>query len=211
MTTNNTTQNLIKTLSIALLLSAGSAMADVSFDGLELQKRTKADAVWLHPELSLEGYDKIMYENLGVATKPVRRNSRTDFELTVKQREKVSEILDEAFNKELGRSERFELASTPGPDTLAVRVSLLDVVSHVPEESVGRTTTYISSVGEATLVLELRDSVSNAILARAVDTQSADSMGQLIRSSRPINIAETRQTASQWARLLRKRLDEFRK
>ncbi len=56
------------------------------------------------------------------------------------------------------------------PDVLLIRGALLDVVSYVPPDNIsGRGSVFLSSVGEATLVIELRDSITNAILARAID------------------------------------------
>ena len=56
-----------------------------------------------------------------------------------------------------------------------IRAGLLDVVSFVPPDPVGgRTEIYLSRVGEATLVLEIRESESGATLIRAVDRRAAE-------------------------------------
>ena len=56
-----------------------------------------------------------------------------------------------------------------------IRGGLIDVVSHVPPETVGRSDIYLKSVGEATLVIEISDSESNAPLVRIVDRRAAGS------------------------------------
>ena len=68
---------------------------------------------------------------------------------------------------------------------------------------------YLSRVGEATLVLELRDSITEAILARAVDRRAAESSFSMSESNRVRNRSEVRRMAATWARMLRTRLDEF--
>ena len=78
-----------------------------------------------------------------------------------------------AFLEEFQSSTVFEVVEEPGPDVLGIHVGLLDVVSRVPPETVGRSRVFLDSVGEATLVLELRDSVSHTVLVRAVDRRAA--------------------------------------
>ena len=98
----------------------------------------------------------------------------------------------------------------PGPDVLLIRGGLLDVVSYVPPEPMGRTEIFLSRVGEATLVLEIRDSISEAIIARAVDRRAAENVARGFSRSNPVmNRAEVRRMASAWARLLRERLDSY--
>ena len=116
----------------------------------------------------------------------------------------------EAFLDELGKSEKYTLVNESGPDVLLVRGALLDVVSYVPPEPIGRGSIYLSRVGEATLVLEVRDSITEAILVRTVDRRAAEAMGGWLQeSNRVTNTSEVRRLAKRWASLLRTRLDEF--
>ena len=85
---------------------------------------------------------------------------------------------------------------------------MIDIVSAVPPETVGRNRIYLNRVGEATLVLELRDSMSNEILARSADRRGADP-AWTIESSRVTNLAEVRRLARTWARILVNRLDQI--
>jgi len=130
--------------------------------------------------------------------------------VTEAQRERLLATVREAFLKELGKSTRFTLVDEPGPDVLMIRGALLDVVSFVPPDTAGRSEVFLSSVGEATLVLEVRDSITHAIFARAADRDAAASMsGTLQRSSRGLNATEVRQMVERWARSLREALEGF--
>ena len=112
--------------------------------------------------------------------------------------------------EELAKSERFTFVDEVGPDVLIVRVALLDVVSFVPSQSGGRSEVFLSSVGEATLVLELRDSITDAILARAMDRRAAeDRSGLMSRSNSVTNTTEVRRLIRRWMSSLRERLDEL--
>jgi hypothetical protein len=64
-------------------------------------------------------------------------------------------------------------------------------------------------VGEATLVLELRDSITEAVLARAVDRRAAERVAGMSQSNRVQNRAEIRRLAQNWARILREQLDAY--
>lgn len=195
-----------------------SAEAEISFDGLYRVKGGTADAAWVRKGADISQYSKIMLQGVGIEYRPggesgrlyYSRKSADHFEISDKQKERLVEILTEAFRKELGKSEHFTIVSEPGPDVLLIRGALLDVVSFVPPEPIGRGEIFLSRVGEATLVLEIRDSVSDAILVRAVDRRAAEDAARgFSRSNRVFNAAEVRRMAQAWARKLRERLDEY--
>jgi hypothetical protein len=91
---------------------------------------------------------------------------------------------------------------------LTVWGGLYDVVSFVPPERGARDRIFISNVGAATLVVELRDSQSNTTLVRAMDRRAASRAGGTMqRSNSASNWAEVRRVARRWATMLRERLD----
>ena len=194
-----------------------SAEAERTFDGLYPVKGTTADAAWARPGADISQYSKIMLQGVGIEYRPggesgrfYRAGSGADhFEITDNQKARLEEIVREKFLEELARSERFTIVNEPGPDVLLIRGGLLDVVSYVPPDTVGRSEIFLSSVGEATLVLEIRDSVSEAIIARAIDRRAAEDMSGFNRSNRVTNSAEVRRLAGHWARKLRERLDTY--
>ncbi len=89
----------------------------------------------------------------------------TEFPLTDEQKARLQKTLREAFLKELGNVERFEIVTEPGPDVLMIKGAMLDVVSRVPPEP----------LGQATRLIELVDSQSGTVLARAVRFASPES------------------------------------
>ena len=92
---------------------------------------------------------------------------------------------------------------------MLIRGGLLDVVSRVPPGPMGNTQIFIDSVGEATLVLEIRGSLSNTIYARAVDGRAAASTFQLHLSNRATNRAEIHRLGRHWGRVLREALEKL--
>ncbi len=192
--------------------------AVVTFDGLHRVKGSRVDEAWARPGLDLSGYSKIKLQSAGIEYRPggeKRRSWRArtggeTYEVNESQKERLRTILAEAFRDELSKSDRFTLVNESGPDVLLIRGALLDVVSYVPPEPIGRVDIYLSSVGEATLVLEIRDSITDAILVRVVDRKAAEDIGGTLQvSNRVTNTSEVRRLAKRWASALRKRLDEF--
>lgn len=196
-----------------------SAEAEMTFDGLYPLKDTRADMAWARSDVDLTQYSKIMLQGVGVEYRPggesgrsfISRSRGGPYEVTEAQKERFESVMREAFVEELRKSEHFTIVSEPGPDVLLIRGALLDVVSYVPEEPIGvRSEIYLSRVGEATIVLELRDSITEAILARAIDRRAAEEMGGYMQESNRVNnMAEVRRLARTWAGMLRGRLDEF--
>ncbi|MGI9328810.1 MAG: DUF3313 family protein [Pseudomonadales bacterium] len=193
-----------------------SAAGDqISFDGLYPVTGTYVDKAWAHPDLDLTGYKKILIVGAGIHYRPVKGSagnrtgsqSSREFPISEKNRVKMAEEVGKAFREELAKVESLELATAPGPDVLIVRGALLDVVSRIPPERIGRSDVYLSSIGEATLVLELIDSESNTVLVRALDRRAAEQLGMVMKSSSVTNWSEVRRLAKRWATLLRTRLE----
>ena len=195
-----------------------SPEAEATFDGLYPVKGGSADQAWARPGIDLSGYSKIRLQGAGVEYRPggesgrmaARRSTGGPFEVTEAQKAGFRAVMAEAFLDELEKSEQFTLVQDSGPDVLLIRGALLDVVSYVPPEPTGpRDSIYLSRVGEATLVLEIRDSVTETVLVRVADRRAAESMGYMQESNRITNTAEVKRLARGWARLLRERLDEY--
>ena len=96
----------------------------------------------------------------------------------------------------------------PGPDTLIIRGALHDIVSQVPPDIIGRGEIYLSSVGEATLIIEAVDSLSGEVIFRAIERRAAQRPGgQAIMSNTVTTWAEVRRLARRWASNLREGMD----
>ena len=120
-------------------------------------------------------------------------------------------MVDEIFNEELQKSQYFTMTDRPGPDVLIIEGALLDIVSNVPPDIVGSGEIYLDRVGEATLVLQLVDSMSGEVLARAAERRAAQPAGRMGIQSSPVTTwNEVRRLARRWAVKLRDGLDDFK-
>lgn len=191
----------------------------------ELEKgRSAYKETWVLPGADLKEYSRVYvwdaqfeYRDVGEPKKyrsTMSRSSRTLFGITEEGRAEFEKVVGESFLKELEKGKRFELVDEIGPDTLILRGGLLDVVSNVPPESVGRTDVYLSTIGEATLVIEVLDAESGTMLAMVSERRkiTPPGGGQIDQFSMPANrvtiTSDIRRWAGSSASKLRKELDK---
>ena len=190
--------------------------AETTFDGLVRIDNARFVAAWVDPDVDLTQYNKIIpggaefeFRNVQrVSASMARARNEREFWISDTDRQRLVDTVSDVFTEELQRSEHFTLTDEPGPDTLIINGALHDIVSRVPPEDVGRTEVWLSSLGEATLIIELRDSLSNEVIYRAVERRAIEgTANQMIRSGTATNWAEVRRWARRWAVRLREGLD----
>jgi len=98
----------------------------------------------------------------------------------------------------------FELSSELGRDVLMVRGFLTDVVAGFPPDRSGSDVSTVRWAFEANVIIELRDSMSNEILARTLDRSRIEGPfdAELVRGLTP-RFTQT------WSSLLVTRLGEL--
>ena len=190
--------------------------AEVTFDGLVRIDNSRFKDAWIDPDVDLKSYSKILpvraeFEFRAVKRSPTTTAVRgTEYWISEEDRRKLVDTVSEVFREELAKSEHFTMTDTPGPDTLIIVGMLHDIVSRVPPEYIGRGEVYLSSVGDATLILEARDSLSGETIYRAVDRRSFERGGDIpVRANTVTTWAEVRRAARSWAVRLREGLDSI--
>lgn len=190
--------------------------AELTFDGLARIDNAAFQDAWADPAADWARYDTIVpggaeFEFRAVKKTSTHRalSSSSEYWIDDAARARLIEEVSAVFAEELAKSERFSTADSPGPNTLIIGGGLTDIVSRVPPEYVGRSEVFLSTVGEATLVLEISDSLSGEVLFRAVDRRAAERAGgtQATRSTSATNWAEVRRLARRWGTKLREGLD----
>lgn len=196
--------------------------AETTFDGLARVDNTIMDAVWVRPDIDLRGFRKVLFVPVGVSyrdvepsdpTTALRRSTRSrttelrEFRLDEETKALFEAEIGAAFSEEVAASEVYEVVDEAGPDVLQIGVALLDVVSRVPPQAATQPRVYIESVGEASLVLEIRGSMSNSVYLRAVDRRAAARQSEMIESNRVTNASEIRRLGRRWGEIVRKGLE----
>ena len=102
----------------------------------------------------------------------------------------------------------YEIVTEPAADALAVRASLVDLQNSVGGADVpvdGHLRMLVAN-GQLTFLMEMSDSLSGDVLARAADRDQAEDADAYVSNSSDWDIAET--AAARWAGLFRKFLDD---
>jgi len=191
-----------------------SPEAVLSFDGLAPVENSVFSDAWADAEIDFSRYSKIVIAPAEFEFRAVRRSAdarasgEREFWIGETARTELVDVVTSVFREELAASTRWEIVEVPGPDTLILVGGLLDIVSRVPPEQVGRNEVFLSSVGDAVLVLEARDSESGQTVFRGVDRSSVDSSGRgMSRANAVTTWAEVRRWARRWAVRLREGMD----
>ncbi len=120
----------------------------------------------------------------------------------------LREVVPAALVESLSDLSDLELTFTRQPKGLVLEIAVIDVVSHVPPESAGRTATFTRMLGAATLAIELRDATTNAVVARAVERREIARHSRY-RSDRNWNQKEVRDAAKRFGAAVRDQIEEF--
>ena len=194
--------------------------AEVTVDGLVRVDNAVVPVAYRKPDMDLTPYTRFMLDPVEVAYQKDpgdRRRSEIagasgNFALSPSQMETLKGMFREAVVEALTEDDGYELTTEPGPDVLRITAALIDLVVSVPTERGGRQDVYTRSYGLVTLILELRDSQSGEIFARAGDRRdpTRDTSTSLAQVSPTFVRSDTRRLFQHWADLLRERLDAFR-
>ena len=190
--------------------------AEVTFDGLNRVDNSAFQDAWADPDIDFSRYSKFIAGGAVFEFRAVKKSTGTtragssssEFWIDDAAKARLEEEVSTVFQEELAKSERFTETDTPGPDAIIIRGALHDIVSRVPPQYVGRSDIYLSSVGEATLILEVVDSMSGEVIARAVERRAAQRAGgQMMLANTVTTWAEVRRMARRWATTLREGMD----
>ena len=200
----------VSAVSEAQLSFATGDDAEISADGLHRLESDQVPGGWAKPDLDLSGYSRLYFLPAGVAFRDVPEaranvlNSRSDeiYAVSEIRQAQLRELFAESLHEAIGDLEGFTLTTEVGRDVLLVRGTLLDFISAVPPDYSSSGAVSVRWVYEAALVIELRDSMSDEILARTMERQRADGPVQV--NDIP---ALTSRLFGNWARRLARGID----
>jgi Protein of unknown function (DUF3313) len=207
---------------VAVALGATVALADdpaPGWDGLVKVKPRRMDEVYVLPGADFRPYARVMLDQTEVAfRKDWLRNMnesrsvsrRIDQEQAARIMAAASSNFSDVWTRAFEKA-GYSVVTTPGPDVLRVSPAIADLYINAPETfDSTRATTYTAQAGEATLILEVRDSLTNALLGRVVDRRETRNNLTLQQATRVSNQADFRQLFSQWASIATKGMAELK-
>ena len=195
--------------------------AEVTVDGLYRVDNSVMELAYMKPGWDLRGYTAMLIDPVTVAYKTDPRGRQRDagggtvsgnFALSANQMENFKSLFQEAVVDALSKDGGYRIVDTPGPDVLRITADLIDLIIAVPTAAVAANSTMIGrSAGAVTLVMEIRDSQSGEIIARAADRRSpGGGFGGMVQVSPQAVRADMRRLFESWATILRERLDDLR-
>lgn len=208
---------LVMGVAVAALLPAMAAdEPPKEWDGLVRVSSKQLDHLYKLPEADFSGYKRVRLDPIEVEFdknwKPNQNERSPSRRLTDEDIEKIKKALAEEFRKvfteELTKN-GYAVVEESGEDVLRVSAAIINLYITAPEKmSAGRSRTYTTSAGHMTLVVELRDSVTGKLMARAVDSVQGRDTGSFMITNSVTNMSSARTALSKWAVVLREGLDE---
>ncbi len=186
--------------------------AEVTVDGLYRVHPALMHAAWVKPDVDLSRYTRIFYlapvvqfdEIPEVSYKSHRMELGTGYPVSDLMKARLLEVFGESLYEAVSGVQSYELSNELGRDVLMVQGFLTDVISGFPPDRAGINVGAVQWAFDANIVIELRDSMSDEVLARTVDHEridgpyDADKMWLI-----------TTQVAQAWSTLLITRLREL--
>ena len=211
-------QLVLAAVALAVTTPTGAAKLPANWDGLVQVKAKKLAAAYLLPHADFRAYSKVMLDPAQVA---FQKNWARDYNQStmtlggrVTDRDVQKAIadaqtgLDKIFAETFAK-QGFQLATAAGSDVARVTFAVIDLEVTAPDVGVGRTYNFSVDAGEATFVIEVRDSVTNQLLGRAIDRRAAGDTGPVYRTS-VSNRDDFKQLFQTWANIAAKGLTELR-
>ena len=183
---------------------------EVNIEGLQQVRSQNFEAAFVRPGVRFADYSRLMVNELELAFRTPDRE-QNQFPLGEDQKTRFRAAMATAFGEELGKLEAAEIVTEPGPDVLALHVQVQDIVARAPGRRVGggRAGFALETVGEMTLVLELRDSESDEVLVRAFDRRAFEGAAMVSGDSVVSTWQGVERIVARWASRTREGLENL--
>jgi hypothetical protein len=203
--------------SVSALAKSKKEIPEYTVEGLKLIPNTKNLAlVWAEPGADLAQYNRVYLTEPYVAFKKnwKREQNRGSLKVSSSDMERikkaVSELFLEVFTEEL-KTAGYELADGRAEDVLIVKAAIIDLNVNAPDtRNAGRSSTFTTNAGSMTLYLELYDSETDDLLAKALDPTADRESSYMQWQTSVANRAAAKRMMKPWAKALREGLDSSR-
>ena len=192
-------------------------LPEVTTDGLHRVEGSKLAIVYAETDADLSQYQRINMADVYVAFKKNwQREQNREFSNRVSSsqmesiKSDVAELFRTVFTETLEKG-GYELVNEAAEDVLIVKPAIINLDVRTPDNrSATNVRTFSESAGEMTLYLELYDSVTGDLIAKALDPQADRARGYMQWQNRVTNRAAARRIMQTWADIMKDGLDEVR-
>jgi hypothetical protein len=181
-------------------------------EGLVRVPSKQVDSVYVRRGATLAPYKRVMLDSIDFAFKQdwQKQHPEVSADDLTRVRSQGSAVFHEIFSAALTMNDGYPLTMQSAPDVLRVTATISELDLSATPGVGGTQRMYVVSPGDLTLLMELRDSQSGALLARAIDRDKGRAIGDLQVAGAVANSAQARQALEMWAGLLRGALDAAR-
>ena len=201
-------------LLVAGSLSTAAQPPEITAEGLHLVKDTNLAMVYAQPGINLGQYRRVYLADTYVAFKKdwqrkqnrsvTNRISNDDM---AKIKSELASLFRQVFSEALQQS-GYELAAERAEDVLIIKPAIINLDVIAPDSvSASNSHTYAESAGEMTLYLELYDSLTDDLIAKAFDRKTDRRTGYIRWQNRVTNRAAANRILQVWAGVLTEGLD----
>lgn len=193
-------------------------LPDITEDGLHRVSDSKLAIVYAEPGADLSQYKRVKMTDVYVAFKKnwerdQRRSAATLLKVTSKDVENIKANLAKEFHTvfvETLAESGYDVVDESADDVLLIRPAIINLDVNAPDTPrAARTTTYANTAGEMTMYIELYDSVTGDLIAKALDRQ-IDNPGYYTWANSVTNRRAADRILKGWASILVGALNEAR-
>jgi hypothetical protein len=212
----------ISFLIVSLLLSSGVCVAredppEVTIEGLQLIKDTDLALVYAEPGIDLRQYKRIFLVDAYIAFKrhwQTNQNRAHPGKVTARDMTRIKADLSALFREVFSTTLEdggYELVTERAEDVLLIKPAIIDLDVYSPDSSAAANIrSYSKQSGEMTLYLELYDSLTDDLIAKALDRQEDQETAYIRWQNKVTNRAAARRMLQAWADTLKNGLDSTR-
>ena len=211
---------LFPTIPGGLALANDRELPEVTAEGLHRVPDSKLAIVYADPDADLSVYDSVKILEPYVAFKKnwerkQRSSSAHPLALRSADIEKMKVTMANEFTDvftQVLTEGGYTVTEQAGENVMLIRPAIIDLDANAPEvaRSAG-SQTYVKSAGEMTIYIELYDSMTGDMIAKALDRKVDRSSFSYYTWANPAtNAAASKRILKGWANILRDALDEAR-
>ena len=211
-------------LATILFATAGTAIAkqeklpEVTVDGLHRVPDSNMAIVYAEPGADLAQYQRIKLLDAYVAfrknwERDQRSSAASRLSVTSRDVEKIKNNLAQEFHAVFRKTLEdggYEIVEESADDVLLVRPAIINLDVNAPDTmSAGRSRTFTSTAGEMTLYIEIYDSITGDMIAKALDRKADTArQGYYTWTNSVTNKAAAKRILQGWAEILLDDLNE---
>jgi hypothetical protein len=191
-------------------LSEAQKKPPAEWDGLQKVDAKRFDLAYLLPGADFKAYTKVMIDPTEAAfrknwQKDHNNASRgLDMRISDDEAREMLQAVQTSFHDIITQAYKdagYQVVTTPGPDVMRLKTGVFNIDVDAPDQmTASRTRTYSSEAGRASMIIEVRDSMSGAVLARGIDTRDVGD-GFTVRRTRVSNRADFEREFKNWAKM----------